>query len=210
MINLFSPGLALLCALILAAGPGRRIGGRKQLLELGGKPMLQHVIDLACSLPFERVLVVLGAHEEEIRKAIRFDRAEPLVNPHYEEGLASSLRLGFSALCERCEAVAIFLGDQPFVRRETVLKLLREFQRARPLIVVPTYRGQRGNPCIASSGLRDEVARLRGDVGLRALFPKYAPRIRYVPVEDPGILLDVDTAGDYERARWAFGAKAGQ
>lgn len=191
----------MICALILAAGPAKRMGESKQLLPLAGKPLLQHVVDLACSLPFAKVFVILGAYEEEIRRQIDFGPAEPVHNPWYREGMASSLRIGFSLLPERCEAAAIMLGDQPLVRRETVMRLLQEFELHRPLFVVPRYRGQRGNPCIASTLIRAEAMSLRGDVGLRALFSRHEPSIRFVDVDDPGILLDIDTRRDYMEAR---------
>jgi molybdenum cofactor cytidylyltransferase len=90
----------VVAGLVLAAGAGRRFGDTpKQLAELHGRPLLQHAVDAAVAADvLERVVVVLGARAEEVRGAIDFGRAEPVVCSEWDEGQAASLRCGLRAL----------------------------------------------------------------------------------------------------------------
>jgi len=100
---------------------------------------------------------------------------------------------------EEAEAAMIVLGDQPFVASATMDLLIAEYGRAQPCSAVPTYDGRRGNPVIIARSLFGELMELRGDVGFRAIAARHA--VLEVPVEDRGILLDVDTPADFVRER---------
>jgi molybdenum cofactor cytidylyltransferase len=186
--------------LILAAGQAKRMGTQKLVLNLFGKPLLQHVVDLAKGVGFKEVLVVTGADEEVIRRKVDLSGCTVLSNPNHKEGMASSLRLGFAALAQRVDALVVMLGDQPFVQVSTVKALVRSHERTEALITIPLYREQRGNPVILSSRLIEEVSALSGDTGARVLFKKYSSGTNYVVVEDRGVVLDIDTPGDFEEA----------
>jgi len=186
--------------MILAAGQARRMGTQKLILDLFGKPILQHVVDLAKSIEFREVLVVIGSNEEAIRSKVDFVGCTVLSNPDHEEGMASSLRLGFKTLAQRVDAVVVMLGDQPFVRGSTVRTLIKSHEKTGALITIPSYKSQRGNPVILSSSLVKEVLSLSGDTGARVLFNKYSSSTTYVAVEDKGVVLDIDTPSDFEEA----------
>jgi molybdenum cofactor cytidylyltransferase len=173
-----------------------RFGGNKLLAELGGRPLLQHVLDLAAGLPVAPVVVVLGRDAEELRAACRWRGEVIVVNPRPDAGLSSSVSLGLAAL-ERTRAgrALMLLGDQPWLRVAQVESLLAAVP-VRPL-VVPRYRGTPGAPVLLDRSAWPLAARLRGDRGFSQLFATHPELVAYVDV--PGDNRDVDKSADLKR-----------
>ena len=90
----------------------------------------------------------------------------------------------------------IVLADQPFLDPSTYATLARRAADGDGRIFIPTFHGIRGNPVLFDATLTDEAARIEGDVGCRAMFPNHLEEIREVDVDDPGILVDIDTEAD--------------
>jgi molybdenum cofactor cytidylyltransferase len=184
--------------IILAAGRGRRFGGGKMLATLEGRPLLQHVLDLAATVGLEPRIVVLGTDAARIERFIAW-RAETRVrNPAPERGLSSSLRLGLDEL-ERiqpdCERATVLLGDQPRLRPDQLRTLLDQpLDEAQPIIVPRYADGRPGNPVVIDRGAWPLVATLEGDRGMSQLFAARPDLIRQVKVA--GTNPDVDTLED--------------
>ncbi|MEK6373722.1 MAG: nucleotidyltransferase family protein [Acidobacteriota bacterium] len=183
----------MIAAVILAAGESKRFGKIKQLL------LLDRVLENVRAARLDDVVVVLGAHAEEIRSAVRFEDERVVVNDDYAQGMSTSIQAGLRALPVEAEAAMIVLGDQPFVAPATMDLLIDEYQRARPPAVVPTVDGVRGNPVIIARALFGELMELRGDAGFRTIAARHA--VLEVPVADRGVLMDVDTPSDLARVR---------
>jgi nicotine blue oxidoreductase len=106
---------------VLAAGEGRRFGGPKQLAELGGRPLVEHAA-AALREACDRVVVVLGAHADEVLAGARLD--DVVVCPNWAEGTSASLRCGLAALGDEPDTVVVALGDQPGLTRERIEAVL--------------------------------------------------------------------------------------
>jgi molybdenum cofactor cytidylyltransferase len=178
----------MIAGVVLAAGAGRRFGDApKQLADLGGRPLLQHAVDAATAVrELERVVVVLGARAEEVRAAIDFGRAEPVVCPEWEEGQAASLRCGLRAL-EGAERIVVTLGDQPWVSSQAIMRLAQEPSGTRA-----AYDGMPGHPVVLGGALAAAALDLEGDQGARRLLRG----ARTVECGDVADARDVDTVGD--------------
>jgi molybdenum cofactor cytidylyltransferase len=179
----------MITAIVLAAGQARRFGECKQLAQIDGKPLLQHVLDTLRESKVDDVVVVLGAYENEIRQQIDFRGARIIVNPDYENGMSTSIRAGLRAIDS--EAVFIVLGDQPFVRAGTYDVLIDEYRRTRAIAVMPTFNGARGNPVLIDKSLFPELMQIQGDIGAKAILAKH--EIAKVAVDDRGVITDIDT-----------------
>ncbi|MGI9190354.1 MAG: nucleotidyltransferase family protein, partial [Longimicrobiaceae bacterium] len=109
-------------------------------------------------------------------------------------GIAGSLAAGVQALDSAVSAAFVCLGDMPQVGGTELRRLAAAFAAATAdAVCVPTYDGRRGNPVLWGRAHFRELAALTGDVGGRTLFPALGDRVLEVPVENPGVLLDVDT-----------------
>jgi molybdenum cofactor cytidylyltransferase len=191
-------------AVILAAGKSTRMGEAKQLLPLGESTVLGQTIENVRRSRVDEIVLVLGSSAEAIRRRLPASLLQDLkivVNPAYEQGMASSLRAGLSALDPESAAALIILADQPFVHPETLNQLGSEHRRTRARILIPSYKGVRGNPVLLDRSVFAQVMALEGDVGCRAIFSSHTEHTVKLEVEDEGILLDIDSQEDYQRLR---------
>jgi molybdenum cofactor cytidylyltransferase len=186
----------MISAIVLAAGQATRFGECKQLMPLGGKTLLAHVLDNLRRSKVDEIVVVLGARAEEIRSRVAFARERVVLNPSYAEGMSTSIQAGLRAVSEEAEAAMIVLADQPFVTTATFDALIDAYRTANVRIVLPTYDRFRGNPVIVSRALFAEMMTLRGDVGCRSIFGQHS--LVKVPVNDKGVVTDIDTPADLD------------
>ena len=190
-------------ALILAAGESRRFGSPKQLIDWYGIPLLQHVINEVRDWPVDDVFVVLGAHSDQIMEAVDFGGASVIENLSWEEGMASSLRIGLAALenASGFDRTLVALADQPKVRADVVEALLAEQKKSRLPVVVPRYRYTWGNPVLIDRSLWGRImANISGDVGARSLFQAHPEWVAEVWFEDIPP-RDIDTKFDLDDMR---------
>ena len=196
-------------AVVLAAGASTRMGATKQLLRLGARTVLEETLAHVRNADVAEVVVVLGASAERIQREIDFGSAHVVVNAEYGSGMASSLRAGLAALGPAVDGALIVLADQPLIRPETLNRIIAAYREMRapgtglraPEIVIPMHGGRRGNPVLLDRGVFAEAMALEGDVGCRAIFGRHAEGIVTVEVDDPGILVDIDSREDFERVR---------
>ena len=190
-----------IAAVILAAGMSSRMGEAKQLLRLGDRTLLEQVIDNVRSSGVDDIVLVLGHGADAIRQSIATKNLKIVVNDAYREGMGTSLRTGISSLPPEMTAALIVLADQPFVRPETLRLLMDQYRKSNAHIVIPMYKGFRGNPVLLDRCVFPEVMALQGDIGCRAVFGNHLEGIVKAPVEDVGILLDLDSREDFERLK---------
>ncbi len=179
------------------------MGTVKQLLRLDDRPLLQHVLDNVRASGVREIILVLGFAREAIGQEIDMRDARVVVNQDFQQGMGTSLKAGLSAVDAEAEAALIVLADQPLVRPATLDQLIARHQASKAQIVIPTYRGFRGNPVLLDRSVFPEVMALNGDIGCRAIFGNHLQGIVKVPVDDVGILLDLDRQGDFEALRRA-------
>ena len=187
----------MIAGLVLAAGEGRRFGGLKQLADLEGRPLLEHVLAAMARAPVDRTVVVLGARAHEVLSRVDLQGAEPVLCHGWYEGMAASLQAGLTAL-GGVEAVVVVPGDQPRLEPEAVARVLAA--RAPDANAVrATYGGAPGHPVVLERSLFPQIATLSGDAGARELLARV--RVREVECEDLGGAEDVDTVDQLEALR---------
>ena len=180
---------------VLAAGSSTRWGGPNKLLErVDGVPMVLTVVRAALASSADEVVVVTGEDRERVEACLSGLPVRLLWNPDHAQGLSTSLRAGVSAVPTRARAVVVCLGDMPLVSPGHIDALIRAFLAdSQGSIFVPTWQGKRGNPVLWTVDLLPEVGALKGDVGAKVLMSRHPTKVREIPVDEPGILTDVDT-----------------
>lgn len=185
----------MITGVVLAAGTSSRFGRTKQLLELGGKPLVQHAVDAAAVL--DEAIVVLGHDAERVREALDLPaNARVVVNPDYEQGQASSLAAGLAAAGPSSEAAVVLLADQPGITADHVRALAGAFRASGARIVRLRFRNGPG-PALLSRTVWADAISLADDIGARALIATYPEWVEEVDV-DADAPPDVDTPDDYE------------
>ena len=186
-------------AILLAAGEARRMGRPKLLMPLASGTVLEQTIDNLLASKVEEIIVVLGAKSEDLKQVITNRPVQVVVNPDYEQGMSTSLIAGLSLVDNRAQWIMIALADQPFIDSDTYNKLIETSLSGSNGIIVPTYRGRRGNPVIFSARYKPELYKLKGDIGGRELLQKYSADVLEVAAYSEGIHSDIDTRDDYLR-----------
>jgi molybdenum cofactor cytidylyltransferase len=188
-------------AIVLAAGGSRRFGSPKQLLPWKGRTLLEHVVDVVLESSVDDLVVVLG-HEREAMSALVRDRAvQTVVNEDWERGQAGSVRVGLEALRKGCDACLFVLADQPHVTSDLIDNVVARYRRTLAPVVLPAYRGRRGNPVLFARALFPELLEMHGDEGGRQVMKRHEHEVEMVEVRDPSLFLDIDTVDEYEDAR---------
>lgn len=197
---------SMIQAVILAAGSSSRMGQPKQLLRVNGEYMLDRTISIARKAGFARPVLVLGACAGEIcQKSKLVNLCEIVVNSQHEKGQSSSLITGVRHILGTCDGALFMLCDQPFLSAELIGKLAGAFTSRRPDLLYPVYRKQRGNPVILSRSVFPKLLNASGDQGARFLFQDTTLSSVAYDVDDPAILIDIDTPAEYEK--YCSGAK---
>ncbi len=187
-------------AIILAAGSSSRMGKQKLLMPFGGETIIETVVDNVLHSNIEHVMVVLGANQEEVRQQIGSRPVDFCYNPQHEEGMLSSVICGFRAIPPDTESVLIFLGDQPGIPPSVTNTIIQAYNEELFGIVIPVYNYRRGHPLLVDMKYRRAIEELDLEQGLRALRHHFPEDVLEVEVDEPGILLDIDTPEDYKNA----------
>lgn len=187
--------------LILAAGRSTRAGGANKLLStVNSKPVIRQTLSRVMESGFEQPAVVTGHQHAGVSDALSGLRLDILNNANYREGMASSLKVGIEALPQTAEFALIVLGDMPFVQSSTLKQLAETANRLSEFkIFIPTFSGKRGNPVLWHQDLFPKLANVTGDKGGRALIHRFGDLVCEVPVDDPGVLIDLDTPAAMEQ-----------
>ncbi|PPS82908.1 nucleotidyltransferase family protein [Streptomyces sp. MH60] len=184
--------------LLLAAGGGRRLGGRpKALLEHHGHPLVEHAVDVLRAAGCTRVHVVLGARAEDVRARAALDGCVLVDNPGWEQGMGSSLRAGLGSLAGTgARAALVCLVDQPGIGAEAMARV-RAGYRDETSLVSAAYAGVRGHPVLLGAAHWAGIAATAtGDRGARAYLREHEAEIALVECGDVARPYDIDTEAD--------------
>lgn len=191
----------MISAILLAAGESRRMGSAKALLPYQGQTFIARICNAFLTAGVDELIVVLGARADELRQALPIHpKLRTVVNSRYSLGQLSSLMVGIGALSPESEAVLVNLVDHPLIAAETMKALIDSFRAAPLPILIASYQGKRGHPVLFSSQVYGEILAAPLDQGAKIVVRKDPARVREIPLDDPGILADIDTPEDY--ARW--------
>jgi CTP:molybdopterin cytidylyltransferase MocA len=183
--------------IVLAAGAATRFGRPKQLAVLDGRPLLMHVLGRALEVAGSSVSVVIGAHASAIAPVLNRCNVGVIVNRGWDEGIASSIRLGVQRLPGACAGVMLLLADQLGVTAADLQHLADLWHRQPGSIVAARYGGALGVPAIFPRALFSELLELRGDRGAQIVLRRHESRL--VALQVPGAAQDVDTPEDLKR-----------
>jgi len=162
--------------------------------------MLRRVTEAVCASSVTQVVVVIGADAVQVREALAGLPVCVQYNPHWAEGIGTSLRAGIRALSPDVQAALVILADHPGLSARLIDRLVEGYLHAGAAIVAPVYRGRRGHPVLFAHTLFPELLRLQGDEGARSLLGRPGADLVCIEVDDPAVIQDIDTPDDYAGA----------
>ncbi|MEU9964674.1 nucleotidyltransferase family protein [Streptomyces malaysiensis] len=189
---------AQVAGIVLAAGGGRRLGGRpKALLTHRGRPLVEHAAHALLAGGCAPVHIVLGAGAETVRERARLPGCVLVDNPDWAEGMGSSLRAGLGSLAGTgAGAALVALVDQPGIGAEAVARVVAAY-RSPSTLAAAAYDGERGHPVLfGADRWGDITASAVGDRGARAYLQAHQSAITLVDCSDIARTDDIDTPED--------------
>lgn len=187
--------------LLLAAGASTRMGQPKQLLRVGGETLLDRILTEVLSSDLDLALLVLGSQAHEIKESLGTSLHHPklkiIENKNYLAGISTSIITGLSEVEDVFDHVVIILADMPLINSSLINLLLHEYLASHWQLGAIKLIGRRSHPVIIGRQFYDELYRLKGDVGARDLFVKYADQVCLVEPEQDYDDVDIDTMEEY-------------
>ena len=194
-------------AILLAAGESSRMGQPKALLPWRGRTLLEHQVSALREGGADRVVVVLGHRADDLRPLLEGkDGVSWTLNPDYLQGKTTSIKAGLSVLdCPTLDVILLLNVDQP--RDAADVARVLEVHRAHGYAVtVPEYRGKGGHPIALSATLLPELLEIdEATQGIKAVVRRRPESVQRLPLDNPGILLDLNTPEQYQAAVAAAG-----
>ena len=186
-------------AVLLAAGAASRMGHRpKCLLERDGQALIRRTAQCLLNAGIQDLVVVLGHYAQEIAPALAGLPVTVVINPHPEQGIISSQRLGLQSVSANCDAVVMCLADQPLIETQDITALLQAFSQ-RPSntdLVYPQVQGQPGNPVALSAAVRFAVLQANDDFGCQTWRQLNRTLVHGWASDNPHYITDLDSQAD--------------
>jgi molybdenum cofactor cytidylyltransferase len=185
--------------ILLAAGLGARFGAHKLFVPLAdGTPLAVGAARPLRLAMTDEVFAVVRPGDNVLSALLIAEGLRVVECPQAEQGMAHSLAAGIAAAPD-VEGWVIALADMPYIKVPTIARIAQALS-AGAVLAAPFHQDRRGHPVGFSVALRAELAALQGDVGAREILARHARVLTRIDVDDPGILLDVDTPADLASA----------
>lgn len=183
--------------ILLAAGKSQRMGTCKQLLDLGGRTVIEVCLENLINAGLDDITVVAGVFSRKLRPAVSCFNVRFLTNDAENAEMADSIRAWLGSTVKvSAPGVMIHLSDHPLVKASTLRILAREYSDFKDSIIIPVYKGRKGHPVILPEHI---LRRIEKGGTLRDIISSEPGKVRLTDVDDQGILIDMDTPGDYRR-----------
>jgi molybdenum cofactor cytidylyltransferase len=187
-----------LSAVLLAAGESRRMGSINKLtLPIDGKPLLRRTAETLARADLVELVVVVGHEQEVARELLQGIPARIVYNEDFREGQMTSVFHGLAALQQPCAGVMICLSDQALLDVEDIRTIVNGFASCPTSIMVPVYKGQRGNPVVLDYAHRETILADRKNLGCKRLIEKNPELVTVLEMPNDHVLMDLDTPEAY-------------
>ena len=187
----------MISAILLAAGQSKRMNGENKLAkEIQGIPLIKLSVKNILASSINELIIVLGHQKEIIEKLIdKNEKIKFIFNKDFESGMASSIKTGLDNLSKKTESFFICLGDMPMVSHDIYDQLIKSKDNKE--IIVPTYKGQQGNPVLFNKSMKEKIMDITGDSGAKKILELNKDKILNLEINDQSIAKGFNTQDDF-------------
>ena len=187
----------MISAILLAAGQSKRMNGENKLVKkIRDIPLIKHSVKNILTSSIDELIIVLGHQKEIIEKLIvRNEKIKFVFNKDFESGMASSIKAGLNNLSAEVEAFFICLGDMPMVNHNIYNQLIKS--KGSKEIIIPTYKGQQGNPVLFNKSMKEKVINISGDTGAKKILELNKDKILKLETNDQSVVRGFNTQKDF-------------
>lgn len=187
----------MISAIVMASGFGRRMKAEKLTMTVQNIPMVEKVVKEVEGSKVEEIILVYRSYG--VRSIFNRYNIKTVHNSQAHLGQSESIKLGIKNSSDNTEGYMFFVGDQPYLNRETINLLIDEFNKDKHCIVVPVYGEHKGNPVIFPIKFKKELLMLQGDIGGRDIIKNNIQNVKFITIEDAKQGRDIDDIESYSR-----------
>jgi CTP:molybdopterin cytidylyltransferase MocA len=173
------------------------MGKPKALLDAGGESFLSRILSSLEQGGAEPLIVVVRAASDPVALEAERCAASVILNSDPSPGPVSSLQCGIRSLPEDVWGLLYAPVDHPLFSPDTVRQLIGTSSQANAPLVVPAFDGRRGHPVLFGRAVFQELMEETLPEGARTVVRRYLEARIQLDVDDPGILVDIDTPEEY-------------
>ena len=183
-------------AIILAAGEPKQMSHFQPMLKLSGKSVIRRQMEAFRAAGVQDILIVTGYHAGMLERHLSGEAVRFIKNENYAAtDMMASVQCGIRALSPECDRVLITPGDVPYLNVETIQKLLR----SQKPVAIPSYEGSAGHPAMIRKSCFASLLDFSGERGLRGALSQWKRETEFIPTDENGMLIDINTEQDYQR-----------
>ena len=185
-------------AIILAAGNSSRFGDENKLLaKFGEKTVIETTINNIAKLFKKDEITIVLRNKSQLPNFLKFLPYKLTIVSKENFGISESIKQGLNNFITK-DGVIICLGDMPGVSASTYSKIRNSLIEQEDKIIVPLYKGKKGNPIGIPRKFYGKLKKISGDEGFKQLFSQLKKNINFIEIDDRYILKDIDTKKDLQ------------
>ena len=183
-------------AIILAAGEPRQMSLFQPMLKLNGKSVIRRQIEAFRMAGVQDILIVTGYHAGMLERHLLGESVRFVKNEDYATtDMMASVQCGLRTLGSGCDRALITPGDVPYLHVQTIEKLLR----SQKPVAIPSFEGSAGHPAMVRKSCFASLLIYSGERGLRDALSLWKRETEFIPTDENGMLIDINTEQDYQR-----------
>tara|TARA_Y100000996_G_scaffold394503_1_gene358914 strand:+ start:381 stop:962 length:582 start_codon:yes stop_codon:yes gene_type:complete len=188
-------------AILLAAGQSKRLKGENKLIKkFKNKPLINHVLSSLVKSKVNKIIIVLGHENQQLRKIIKNNKKNIFVtNKKFKSGISTSIRSGLRKISKKDKGFIIVQSDMPFIKSSDINKIYNSIKKGQSLVHVLQFRSKAGNPIGFDISLINKFKKIKGDVGAKFIVKRLRKKTNFIKVSSNKIFKDFDLKKDFRK-----------
>ncbi|GAA0744780.1 molybdenum cofactor cytidylyltransferase [Clostridium oceanicum] len=186
----------MVTAIIMASGFSKRMGKNKLMMNFKGKPIIKHVIDNIKNICFNEIIFI--GRDKDVLDIAKKEGLNTFENTKAYKGKSEAIKIAVKN-AKTSDGYMFLVGDQPFIDEKTIKTLLDVFEKNKDKIIIPKYRGRKGNPTIFPFKYKDDLMKITGDEGGKTIINSNLDKRIFVQINSEKPLIDIDTMEEYKK-----------
>jgi len=186
-------------AILLAAGQSKRIKSENKLIKLyKKKPLLNHSLKALHKSKVNKVIIVLGHQQNEIKNVIKKNKKNIIsFNKNFRKGMASSIKVGLKKVSKNDKGFIVVQSDMPFIKSSDINKIYNSIRSKKFLVHVLKFKNKVGNPIGFDISIVKKFKRIKGDFGAKFMVKRLKNETKFIKINSLKSFKDFDKASDF-------------
>ena len=186
-------------AILLAAGQSKRIKSENKLTKLyKKKPLLNHSLKALHKSKVNKVIIVLGHQQNEVKKIIKKNKKNIFsFNKDFRKGMASSIKVGLKKITKNDKGFIVVQSDMPFIKSSDINKIYNSIRSKKFLVHVLKFKNKVGNPIGFDISVVKKFKRIKGDFGAKFMVKRLKNETKFIKINNLKSFKDFDKASDF-------------